>query len=59
MPASIAHEIPFDEKPITMALLRAHGGNIYSGVQCLEHDVLCPYVDLSMRSSGCWGLSCC
>lgn len=41
-----------------MVLLHAHGGNIYSDVQCLEHDVLCPHVDLSMRLTDCWGLSC-
>lgn len=32
-----------------MVLLHVHGGNIYLDVQCLEHDVLCPHVDLSMR----------
>lgn len=42
-----------------MVQLHAHGGNIYSDVQCLEHDVLCPHVDLSMRLTDCWGLSCC
>lgn len=51
---------PFDEKLINNgSAAHAWGGNIYSDVHCLEHDVLCPHVDLSMRLTDCWRLSCC